>query len=76
MNNKIGGDRAVSDTKARWGAFSVLISAWLLAFIGLASPAYSDEIPQRVAIQAFVKPEGNQLNLLMRVPMDAMGGVQ
>jgi hypothetical protein len=35
----------------------------------------ADEIPTRVAVQAFIKPEGNQLNVLMRVPMDAFGEI-
>jgi len=76
MNNKIGGDQADASITACWGAVRVFITVCLLSWMGFASPAYSDEIPQRVAIQAFVKPEGDQLNLLMRVPMDAMGGVQ
>lgn len=76
MNNKIGSGGVVSAIRARWGVLRFLIAACLLSFIGLASPAYSDEIPQRVSIQAFIKPEGDKLNLLMRVPMDAMGGIQ
>lgn len=32
----------------------------------------ADEIPQRVALQAFVKVDDDRLNLLMRVPMDAL----
>jgi hypothetical protein len=41
-------------------------------FIG---QSVADEIPSRVAVQAFIKPEGNQLNVLMRVPMDAFGEI-
>ena len=46
----------------------------LVALICLASPAvlFADEIPSRVAVQAFVKADDGRLNLLMRVPMDAL----
>lgn len=54
-----------------------MIRAWsimlvlLLTVIG-PKAVVADEIPLRVSVQAFVKPEGNRLNLLMRVPMDAL----
>jgi len=38
-------------------------------------PASADDVPLRVAVQAFVKPEGSQLSILMRVPMDALGEI-
>lgn len=38
----------------------------------VSSAAMGDEIPSRVAVQAFVKAEDGRLNLLMRVPMDAL----
>lgn len=76
MNNKIGGSGTVFRSNARRGVFRIVMAALLLSLVSLATPAYSDEIPQRVAIQAFVKPEGDKLNLMMRVPMDAMGGIQ
>ena len=46
----------------------------MVALICLAAPAVlvADEIPSRVAVQAFVKAEDDRLNLLMRVPMDAL----
>jgi len=37
--------------------------------------ASADEVPLRVAVQAFVKPEGSVLSVLMRVPMDALGEI-
>ncbi len=33
------------------------------------------DIPSRVTVYAFVKPEGNQLNVLLRVPMEALGEI-
>jgi hypothetical protein len=55
----------------RW---SVLLAAGLL----LASPAVpsAHEIPARVTILAFVKPEGRKLHLLVRVPLEAMRDMQ
>lgn len=46
---------------------------FLLLFAALPSKGVlADEIPLRVAVQTFVKPEGDRLNVLMRVPMDAL----
>ncbi len=33
------------------------------------------DIPSRVTVYVFVKPEGNQLNVLLRVPMEALGEI-
>ena len=33
------------------------------------------DIPSRVTVYAFVKPEGNQLTALLRVPMEAFGEI-
>ncbi|MBU2099085.1 MAG: hypothetical protein KKD00_10005, partial [Gammaproteobacteria bacterium] len=44
----------------------------LLVAVALPKTLVADEIPMRVAVQAFVKAENGQLNLLMRVPMDAL----
>ncbi|HEV8411365.1 MAG TPA: HupE/UreJ family protein, partial [Gemmatimonadaceae bacterium] len=55
----------------RW---SVLLAAGLL----LASPGVpsAHEIPARVTILAFVKPEGRKLHVLVRVPLEAMRDMQ
>ncbi|HBN14461.1 MAG TPA: hypothetical protein DD407_05425, partial [Pseudohongiella sp.] len=46
---------------------------WLVLMALICSAgAQADEIPSRVAVQAYVKAEGDRLNLLMRVPMDAL----
>ncbi len=41
----------------------------------LAVPAFAHDIPNDVTVQAFVKPSGQQLQLLVRVPMSAMRDV-
>jgi hypothetical protein len=51
-------------------AWSIMLIMLLMAIAPKA--ALGDEIPLRVAVQAFVKAEGDRLNLLMRVPMDAL----
>lgn len=36
---------------------------------------FAHDIPSRVTVYAFVKPEGNQLTVLMRVPMEAFNEI-
>ncbi len=50
-----------------------LIAAMLLA--ALPSLVHGHDIPSRVTVYAFVKPEGNELTALLRVPMEALGEV-
>lgn len=51
----------------------MLAAALLLAFPGVPS---AHEIPSRVTILAFVKPEGHRLRLIVRVPLEAMRDMQ
>jgi hypothetical protein len=46
------------------------IAAWAIVLWSLAARAH--EIPNDVRVQAFVKPEGQRLHLLVRVPLAAM----
>ena len=46
------------------------IAAWAVALLSLAARAH--DIPNDVKVQAFVKPEGQRLHLLVRVPLAAM----
>jgi hypothetical protein len=53
--------------------FRAISVVMFLLFAALVPKAVTaDEIPLRVAVQAFVKAENDRLNLVMRVPMDAM----
>src|ERR1700722_881647 len=46
---------------------------FLALTLGLAAPvADAHNIPNDVTIQAFLKPDGNRLHLLIRVPLEAM----
>ena len=47
----------------------------LLAWGSISSLTQAHDIPSRVTVYAFVKPEGNELTVLLRVPMEALGEV-
>ena len=47
----------------------------LIQLICLAGLVQAHDIPSRVTVNAFVKPEGNELTALIRVPMEALGEV-
>lgn len=48
----------------------------LLVFLGLfAGQSLAHDIPSRITVNAFVKPEGDQLTVLLRVPMEALGEI-
>lgn len=44
-------------------------------FAALTKVSHADDVPLSVAVQAYIKPEGNTLTVLLRVPMDALGEV-
>jgi hypothetical protein len=50
--------------------------ACIIAVYGATLSAVAHEIPSDVKINAFVKPAGNRLELLLRVPMGAMREVE
>ncbi|PCH61082.1 MAG: hypothetical protein COC19_05105 [SAR86 cluster bacterium] len=53
-----------------------LIKAFfILGLILAASLSYGHDIPSRVQVNAFVKPEGNTLTALLRVPMEAFSEI-
>jgi HupE / UreJ protein len=54
---------------ARYPCIAAFAAALLLT---LAGGAFAHDIPNDVTIQAFVKPAGTHLNLLLRVPLNAM----
>ena len=47
----------------------------LIQLICLMNFAQAHDIPSRVTVNAFVKPEGGELTALIRVPMEALGEV-
>src|SRR5687767_2846632 len=55
------------------GGVLVLTAALLVAFPSTPAP---HEIPARVTILAFVKPDGERLRLIVRVPLEAMRDIE
>jgi hypothetical protein len=53
-----------------------LVALLALAVLFSAPPLGAHEIPSDVIVQAFVKPEGQRLRLLLRVPLAAMRDVE
>jgi len=47
----------------------------LVLLLCIPSLSIAHDIPSRVTVYAFVKPEGNQLTALLRVPMEAFGEI-
>jgi len=56
----------------RPGVAAVFVVALVLAF---AAPILAHDIPSSVTVLAFVKPEGQRLRLVMRVPLESMRDV-
>src|SRR5437879_10362991 len=53
-----------------------MIVSWVAALIFvMPSPAAAHDIPNDVTVHAFVKPQGERLHLLVRVPLKAMRDV-
>ena len=71
-------DRVSPLTGHRTAAASVAVRVLLfLAIAGImavvpATGAYGHDVPRDITIRAFVKPEGQRLRLLVRVPLEAM----
>src|SRR6516165_519810 len=63
--------RDLPDSRRTPFCASALI-AGLVAVLMLASAGSAHEIPNDVTIQAFLKPQGQTLRLLVRVPLTAM----
>ena len=55
-------------------ALSIRKWALILLFC-VPSLSMAHDIPSRVTVYAFVKPEANQLTALLRVPMEAFGEI-
>lgn len=52
-----------------------LIAASSLLLLTVSTLTAAHDIPSRVTVHAFVKPEGNQLTALVRVPMEALSEI-
>ena len=50
----------------------VVLAATLVAILAVPSSPTAHDIPGDVSLHAFVKPEGDQLRMLIRLPLEAM----
>ncbi len=57
-------------TSGRW-----MSALCLLTLLLIPTLTQAHDIPSRVTVYAFVKPEGNELTALLRVPMEAFGEI-
>lgn len=55
--------------------YSSTLFITILFALGVAFPAAAHDIPARVTVHAYVKPEGQELKVLVRVPMAALGEI-
>lgn len=58
--------------KLAWLCFA----AWLIAALAPVAPATAHDIPNDVTVQAFIKPEGHVLQVLMRLPLKAVTDIE
>jgi HupE / UreJ protein len=54
------------------GSQHLWILIFIAALVALPHALFAHDIPNDVTVQAFVKPEGQKLHLLLRVPLNAM----
>src|SRR5262245_18378061 len=53
-------------------AFMLRLILWLVFAVCAGAPVHAHDIPSDIRLNAFFKPEGGKLRLLLRVPMSAM----
>lgn len=63
------------DVVSRARAMLFLLAVLSISIFALPVASHADDVPLSVAVQAYIKPEGNNLRVLLRVPMDALGEV-
>lgn len=77
VNNVAGlsrGSESAGDSISKFSIVGFLLFSLLICALPMRS-AFADDIPLSVAVQAFIKPEGNQLSVLLRVPMEALSEI-
>src|SRR5262245_26421720 len=57
------------------GRLLVLLLAVVLGFL-LSTPARAHDIPDEIVLQGFIKPEGERLHFLVRVPLVMLLGMK
>lgn len=69
-----GVNEFASDSMRALAIVGFLIVSLLICLLPMRQ-AFADDIPLSVAVQGFIKPEGNQLSVLLRVPMEALSEI-
>ena len=64
------------DPETRAARWRVLLLSGVLLFVLLGSDTAAHEVPNDVTVRAFVRPEGERLRLLVRVPLEALQEVE
>lgn len=64
--------KTIKNSRSSVAAPALVLLAGLAAW---TAPAAAHDIPSRVTVHAFVKPEGERLTVLLRVPMEAFGEI-
>lgn len=67
---------ATARSQSRWRSGIVVIAVALALLSARVTTLWSHEIPERVAIRAYVQPDGQTLRVLLRVPVEAMRDVE
>ncbi len=75
MSKTVAENRALNLVRRLGSGFRAvsLLSLFLLVLFPSISQAH--DIPSRITVNAFVKPEGETLSVLLRVPMEAFGEI-
>ena len=60
----------------RWRGFVAALGVAVALLVARVQTLWSHEIPERVAIRAYVQPDGQTLRVLLRVPLEAMRDVE
>jgi hypothetical protein len=66
----------LQDMKTQTHKVIRLILVFVCVFVAFAISALAHDIPADITIQSFLKPEGRQLHLLLRVPLKAMRDIE
>lgn len=67
---------ALRHRPTRWRGFVAALGVAVVLLVAQVQTLWSHEIPERVAVRAYVQPDGNTLRVLLRVPLEAMRDVE
>ena len=71
----ISRETCLPEKQHKLSSLAALLLVIVAAIATIEAPVSAHEIPNDVVVQMYLKPESRQLNLLMRVPLEAMRDV-